>query len=88
MSLPPDCDPARRGSRRSCSTRSSSAASATSTPTKPCSAPACIPSRSGARVGPRKAHDLHGAIQTVLRNAIDAGGTSIRDYRDSRGETG
>ena len=46
------------------------------------------PLRSGAGVGPRKARDLHGAIQTVLRNAIDAGGTSIRDYRDSRGKQG
>ena len=46
------------------------------------------PLRSGAGVGPRKAHDLHRAIQAVLRNAIDAGGTSIRDYRDSRGAPG
>ena len=46
------------------------------------------PLRSGARVGPRKARDLHGAIQAVLQQAIDAGGTSIRDYRDSRGKQG
>ena len=46
------------------------------------------PLRSADRVGPRKARDLHGAIQTVLRKAIDAGGTSIRDYRDSRGAQG
>ena len=46
------------------------------------------PLRSAASVGPRKARDLHGAIQAVLREAIDAGGTSIRDYRDGRGERG
>ena len=46
------------------------------------------PLRNADGVGPRKARDLHGAIQTVLRNAIDAGGTSIRDYRDSRGAQG
>ena len=46
------------------------------------------PLRNAASVGPRKARDLHGAIQAVLREAIDAGGTSIRDYRDGRGERG
>lgn len=46
------------------------------------------PLRSAAGVGPRKARDLHAAIQEVLRSAIGAGGTSIRDYRDSRGEPG
>ncbi len=46
------------------------------------------PLRSGAEVGPRKARTLHAAIQAVLRDAIAAGGASIRDYRDSRGEQG
>lgn len=46
------------------------------------------PLRSADAVGPRKARDLHGAIQAVLQNAIAAGGTSIRDYRDSRGAEG
>ncbi len=46
------------------------------------------PLRSAAGVGPRKARDLHRAIQTVLLDAIDAGGASIRDYRDSRGAQG
>ena len=46
------------------------------------------PLRSAAGVGPRKARGLHRAIQAVLRDAIDAGGTSIRNYRDSRGEPG
>ena len=46
------------------------------------------PLRSADGVGPRKARDLHEAIQAVLRDAIAAGGTSIRDYRDSRGVEG
>ena len=46
------------------------------------------PLRLGASVGPRKARALHGAIREVLQDAIDAGGSSIRDYRDSRGEPG
>jgi len=46
------------------------------------------PLRSADGVGPRKARDLHRAIQAVLHDAIDAGGTSIRDYRDSRGAKG
>ena len=46
------------------------------------------PLRSADGVGPRKSRDLHGAIRAVLRDAIDAGGTSIRDYRDSRGAEG
>ena len=46
------------------------------------------PLRNADSVGPRKARDLHGTIQAVLRDAIAAGGTSIRDYRDSRGAPG
>ena len=46
------------------------------------------PLRSAAGVGPRKARALHAAIQAVLRSAIGAGGTSIRNYRDSRGAPG
>ena len=46
------------------------------------------PLRSANGVGPRKAGDLYLAIQNVLRDAIEAGGTSIRDYRDSRGAEG
>ena len=46
------------------------------------------PLRSADGVGPRRARDLHGAIQAVLCDAIDAGGTSIRNYRDSRGAEG
>ena len=46
------------------------------------------PLRSANGVGPRKARDLYDAIRNVLRDAIEAGGTSIRDYRDSRGAEG
>ena len=46
------------------------------------------PLRLGISVGRRKARDLHAAIQDVLRDAIGAGGSSIRDYRDGRGAPG
>ena len=46
------------------------------------------PERSAAAVGRRKAHDLHRAMQAVLQDALDAGGASIRDYRDGRGAQG
>ena len=46
------------------------------------------PLRRAGGVGPRKARELHAAIREVLQGAIDAGGTSIRDYRDSRGAPG
>lgn len=46
------------------------------------------PLRSAASVGPRKARHLHAAIQDVLRSAIRAGGSSIRDYHDGRGAAG
>lgn len=46
------------------------------------------PLRSGAGVSPRKARDLHAAIQNVLRTAIAAGGASISDFRDGHGGPG
>lgn len=46
------------------------------------------PVRSGASVSRRKALQLHAAIQAVLREAIDAGGTSIHNYVDSLGLRG
>ena len=46
------------------------------------------PLRSAAGVSPRKARDLHAAIRAVLSDAIAAGGSSIRDYRNSRGAAG
>lgn len=39
-------------------------------------------------VGPRKARALHGAIQRVLSEAIEAGGSSISNYVDGRGSRG
>ena len=35
-----------------------------------------------------EAERLHGAVRDVLRSAIDAGGTTIRDYRTADGEEG
>jgi formamidopyrimidine-DNA glycosylase len=46
------------------------------------------PSRAANRVRPDEAKDLRAAIVGVLREAIEARGTSFRDYRDSRGERG
>jgi formamidopyrimidine-DNA glycosylase len=40
------------------------------------------------RVGPRRAHALHGAIRQVLTDAIDREGTTFRDYRMVNGESG
>jgi formamidopyrimidine-DNA glycosylase len=46
------------------------------------------PSRSAAKVTPEEAAALRDAIVGVLREAIDAGGSSIRDYRDATGAEG
>lgn len=46
------------------------------------------PSRSADRVTPAEASDLRDAIVAVLRDAIAAGGSSIRDYRNASGEAG
>lgn len=46
------------------------------------------PSRAASRITPREASDLRDAIVAVLREAIDAGGSSIRDYRNVNGEAG
>jgi formamidopyrimidine-DNA glycosylase len=46
------------------------------------------PERSAASVSARKARDLHAVIQSVLREAIAAGGTSINNYVDSNGSRG
>lgn len=40
------------------------------------------------RVGRTRAHDLLDAIRTVLSDAIDHGGTRLRDYRSIDGDTG
>ena len=46
------------------------------------------PIKIAAEVGPIKARHLHAAIQSVLLDAIAAGGTSISNYVDSRGSKG
>ncbi len=40
------------------------------------------------RVKPERARELHAAIQTVLRSAIEAGGSSIENFRNAEGESG
>ena len=46
------------------------------------------PSREGRRIGDDEAASLHEALVSVLRESIQARGTSFRDYRDASGERG
>ena len=46
------------------------------------------PSRLAGSLMPREAQRLARAIRLVLREAIDAGGSSLRDYVQSNGELG
>ena len=46
------------------------------------------PSRASSLVSSEEAARLHGEIVAVLRESIDARGTSFRDYRDAKGERG
>ncbi len=46
------------------------------------------PSRSAARLTSADLERLHGTIQDVLRRAIAASGTTVRDYRTGTGEAG
>ncbi len=46
------------------------------------------PSRVASRVTPAEASDLRDSIVAVLREAIAAGGSSIRDYRNANGDAG
>jgi formamidopyrimidine-DNA glycosylase len=46
------------------------------------------PSRAASRITPSEASELRDAIVAVLREAIAAGGSSIRDYRNASGEAG
>ena len=46
------------------------------------------PKRKAGRVSPAKVAELVRAIREVLREAIDAGGSSLRDYRRADGELG
>jgi formamidopyrimidine-DNA glycosylase len=46
------------------------------------------PSRPAASISLEQAETLRSSIVSVLREAIEARGTSFRDYRDARGERG
>ena len=46
------------------------------------------PTRAAGRIGPVRIESLTGAIRQTLRDAIDAGGSSLRDYRQADGELG
>jgi formamidopyrimidine-DNA glycosylase len=46
------------------------------------------PRRAARRITRAEAAALHGAIRAVLREAIEAGGTTLRDYRDASGGEG
>ena len=75
-----------RRSRPPCSTSALSPGSATSTYARRCSAPASIRKRRPARSRPRpaeptgKAHRLAGIIRDVLSEAVEAGGSTLRDH--------
>lgn len=40
------------------------------------------------RVGPARAAKLHAAVRQVLAEAIEAGGSTLRDFRNAHGEVG
>ena len=40
------------------------------------------------RIGPGRAARLHAAVQQVLAEAIEAGGSTLRDFRNAHGEVG
>ncbi len=46
------------------------------------------PARPARDVRPEEVRRLHRALRQVLRQAIDRGGTTLRDYRDADGEAG
>jgi formamidopyrimidine-DNA glycosylase len=46
------------------------------------------PLAQASRLGPRRVARLHRAIAAVLDEAIEAGGSSVSDYLDARGERG
>lgn len=46
------------------------------------------PARPAHRVGADEAGRLHRALRRILRHAIEAGGTTIRNYRSAEGERG
>ena len=46
------------------------------------------PTRPAGRIGPERVARLHAAIHEVLWQAIEAGGSSLRDHRQTSGELG
>ena len=46
------------------------------------------PQREARSVTPSEAESLHRSLRSILRDAIDAGGTTIRDYRNANGDKG
>ena len=46
------------------------------------------PKRRAGRISARRMHDLAGAIKSVLQRAIEAGGTTLRDFHGGDGEPG
>ena len=46
------------------------------------------PKANAARIGPTRARRLHAAIQDVLRDSIEQGGTTVMNYVDSEGSQG
>lgn len=46
------------------------------------------PAEPAGTIGPPRARALHGALREVLTEAVEARGTTLRDYRDARGESG
>ena len=46
------------------------------------------PSRAGATISEREVAEIHSALVTILGRAIEARGTTFRDYRDASGNRG
>ena len=46
------------------------------------------PARAGGRIGPARIRRLHAAMRQVLGEAIEAGGSSLRDFRQAEGDPG
>ena len=80
--------PRARRSRRSCSTRSASPASGTSTPTRRCSAPACIRCGPANRLTRAQCAAIRDAVVESLMAGLEAKGATIDDFRDPYGVSG
>ena len=84
----------RRASRPRCSTSASSPASATSMSARRCIARALSPQRQASTIAAAAARRTSApsgwceAIKAVLNDAIEAGGSSLRDHRRTDGELG